>query len=91
MFGRTGVATAAPPSTYLERMYYDTLLHDAEALRYLARRVGVDQLVIGTDDGFPPADHDPVASLRAAGFGGDEVTRIADANPRAIFERLPRG
>jgi aminocarboxymuconate-semialdehyde decarboxylase len=84
----TGIVTAAPPSAYLERMVYDTLLHDPRALRYLASRVGVDRLVIGSDDGFPPADHDPLGSLRRAGFSGEEIHRIAEANPRRLFARL---
>jgi aminocarboxymuconate-semialdehyde decarboxylase len=88
MFARTGVVTASPPSAYLGRLSYDTLLHDPDALRYLAGRVGVDRLVIGTDDGFPPADHDPLGSLRRAGFSEDDVHRIADANPRRLFARL---
>jgi aminocarboxymuconate-semialdehyde decarboxylase len=89
MFERSGIVTAFPPSAYLERLFYDTLLHDAEALRYLASRVGVERLVIGTDDGFPPADHDPLGSLRRAGFSAEEIRRIAEANPRGLFERLP--
>jgi aminocarboxymuconate-semialdehyde decarboxylase len=88
MFERSGIATASPPSTYLQRMFYDTLLHDAAALRYLTSRVGVDRLVIGTDDGFPPADHDPLGSLRRAGFSGEEIHQIAEANPRGLFARL---
>jgi aminocarboxymuconate-semialdehyde decarboxylase len=66
-------------------MYYDTILHDAPALRYLASRVGVDRLVIGSDDSFPPADHDPLASLRAAGFTADEIHQIAETTPRRLF------
>ena len=84
----TGITAAAPPSAYLDRFYYDTLLHDARALRYLADRVGVARLVIGTDDGFPPADHDPLGSLRRAGFSPEEIRRIADDNPRGLFARL---
>lgn len=81
----TGIVAASPPSTYLGRMYYDTLLHDPQALRYLASRVGVDHLVIGTDDGFPPADRDPLASLGRAGFAADEIDRIAETTPRRLF------
>ena len=81
----TGIAAAAPPSTYLRRMYYDTLVHDPAALRYLERRVGIDRLLIGSDDSFPPADHDPLGSLRRAGFGVEEIHRIGELNPRAIF------
>jgi aminocarboxymuconate-semialdehyde decarboxylase len=90
MFERSSIATASPPSAYLDRFVYDTLLHDAAALRYLTTRVGVDRLVIGTDDGFPPADRDPLASLRQAGFTKDDIGRIADENPRRLFSRLSR-
>jgi len=85
----TGITAAAPPSAYLERLHYDTILHDPRALRYLAGRVGVDRLVIGSDDSFPPADLDPLASLRAAGFSAEEIQRIGETNPRRLF-RLPR-
>jgi aminocarboxymuconate-semialdehyde decarboxylase len=89
MFERTRIATRRPPSAYLDRFVYDTLLHDAAALRYLTTRVGVDHLVIGTDDGFPPADHDPLGSLQKAGFSEEEIRRIADETPRRLFTRLP--
>lgn len=82
------ITAAAPPSAYLRRMHYDTILHDARALRYLASRVGVERLVIGSDDSFPPADHDPLASLRGAGFSAEEIHRIGEGNPRRLF-RLP--
>jgi aminocarboxymuconate-semialdehyde decarboxylase len=88
MFERSNISTASPASAYLARMSYDTLLHDADALRYLTSRVGVDRLVLGTDDGFPPADHDPLGSLRRAGFTPDEIHRIAEDNPRRLFARL---
>ncbi|HEV8583961.1 MAG TPA: amidohydrolase family protein [Methylomirabilota bacterium] len=81
----TGIAAAALPSAYLGRLYYDTILHDPRALRYLAERVGVERLVIGSDDSFPPADHDPLTSLRAAGFGAEEIRRIGEDNPRRLF------
>jgi aminocarboxymuconate-semialdehyde decarboxylase len=86
MFARSpGIAATSPPSSYLRRMHYDTLLHDAEALRYLTGRVGVDRLLIGTDDGFPPAEHDPLGALHRAGFGAAEVEAIGEANPRRLF------
>ncbi|MGH7391178.1 MAG: amidohydrolase family protein [Candidatus Rokuibacteriota bacterium] len=84
----SGIAAASPPSAYLGRLHYDTILHDPHALRYLASRVGVDRLLIGSDDSFPPADHDPLKSLRGAGFSAEEIHRIGEANPRRLF-RLP--
>ena len=83
-----GIAATSPPSAYLRRMYYDTILHDPQALRYLASRVEIDRLLIGSDDGFPPADHDPLGSLMRAGFNDEEIHRIGETNPRGLF-RLP--
>jgi aminocarboxymuconate-semialdehyde decarboxylase len=80
-----GIVAAQKPSAYLRRMWYDTILHDAQALRYLAERVKTDRIVLGSDDSFPPADRDPLASLRAAGFGAADVKRITEENPRELF------
>ena len=38
-----------PPSTYLNRFYYDCLTHSESALRYLIDSVGADRVVLGTD------------------------------------------
>ena len=38
-----------PPSTYLNKFYYDCLTHSEQALRYLIDTVGIDRVVFGTD------------------------------------------
>src|SRR5215472_10161516 len=80
-----GIVAAGKPSAYLHRLWYDSILHDAQALRYLASRVSVDRIVLGSDDSFPPADLDPLASLQAAGFDAAEVHTITEDNPRLLF------
>lgn len=77
-----------PPSTYLRRFYYDTILHDPMILRWLAERVSVSRIVLGSDYSFPPADLDPVGMVRKAGFSAAEVQEIVEENPRALFPRL---
>lgn len=42
----------AEPRSYLNRIYLDTLVHDAEALKYLINLMGVDRLALGTDYPF---------------------------------------
>lgn len=49
--GRAG-RLEEPPETYLRRLYYDCLLHDELSMELLARRVGVDRLMVGTDYPF---------------------------------------
>lgn len=84
-----GNVAAGKPSSYLRRFHYDSILHDGDTLRFLGTRVGVDRIVLGSDDPFPPRDDDPLASVRAAGFDRDAVALIAEGNPRRLL-RLPR-
>ena len=80
----TGNVAQDPPSAYLPRFHYDTILHDPSALRYLRDRVGIGRMLLGTDLPFPPGDPDPLVSLRAA-FDETEIRQIAIDNPRALF------
>jgi aminocarboxymuconate-semialdehyde decarboxylase len=41
------------PTEYLRQLYYDTIIFTPEALTYLASRVGVGQIMLGTDYPFP--------------------------------------
>lgn len=84
-----GNAAQTPPSAYLRRFWYDTLLHHPGALRWLADLVSIDRLVLGSDYSFPPADHDPVGSVRRAAFTPSDVWRILEGNPRQLFRHLP--
>jgi aminocarboxymuconate-semialdehyde decarboxylase len=77
------------PSSYLRRFFYDTILHDATILKWLASRVSVDRIVLGSDYSFPPADLDPVNTVRKASFSATEMNRILDDNPRLLFPQLP--
>jgi aminocarboxymuconate-semialdehyde decarboxylase len=49
------------PTTYVKRMYYDSLVFTPEALRHLVAEVGADHIVMGTDYPYPwvdaPVDH----------------------------------
>jgi aminocarboxymuconate-semialdehyde decarboxylase len=78
------------PSSYLRRFYYDTILHDPAILKWLASRVSVDRIVLGSDYSFPPADLDPVGTTRKAGFSDAEFKTIAEDNPRVLFPLLPK-
>ena len=77
-----------PPSAYLRRFFYDTIVHDPAILRWLAERVSIDRIVLGSDYSFPPADEDPVATVRQAGFSARDFAAIVETNPRILFPRL---
>ena len=83
---QNGIKAKKSPWSYLSEMYFDTILHDKEALHYLKQKVGVSQIVLGTDDSFPPADPNPLQSLKDANFNAAEIHTVSEINPRALFK-----
>ncbi len=47
------------PRDYLGRFYLDSLVHDADALRYLIRLVGAEKIALGSDYPFPLGEAEP--------------------------------
>ena len=47
------------PREYLGRFYVDSLVHDAEALRFLNNTVGEDRVALGSDYPFPLGESSP--------------------------------
>ena len=78
-------ASIATPSSYLRRFHYDTLVQTPAALGYLARTVGTDRIVLGSDHPFWMGDPEPLRVVRDAGLGADAETAIAGANAGRLF------
>jgi len=53
------------PKDLLKRIYFDSLVFEPQALRYLIDLVGADHVCIGTDAPFDMADVDPGATIDA--------------------------
>jgi aminocarboxymuconate-semialdehyde decarboxylase len=74
-----------PPTSYVKRMYYDSLVFTSEALRHLVAEVGVDHVVVGTDYPFPwvdaPVDH----VLNAAGLSDADRVAILEGNAAKLL------
>jgi aminocarboxymuconate-semialdehyde decarboxylase len=83
-----GDVAAKTPSAYARQMTYDSIVHAPKALRFLIDIAGMDNVVLGTDYSFTPADMEPLALLRSAGLSAAEIDAIADANPHRVFARL---
>ena len=83
-----GDVAVKTPSAYASQMAYDSIVHAPKALRFLIDLAGLDNVLLGTDYSFPPADMEPLASLRAAGLSSADFDAIVDKNPRRLFTRL---
>lgn len=52
-----------PPSSYLEKFYFDTITFDPEMLRRLIERFGADHVVLGTDYPYDMGEEDPLGLI----------------------------
>ncbi|HEX8010031.1 MAG TPA: amidohydrolase family protein [Casimicrobiaceae bacterium] len=52
-----------PPSSYLEKMYFDTISFDPRMLRQMIDRYGPDHLLLGTDYPYDMGERDPVGLI----------------------------
>jgi aminocarboxymuconate-semialdehyde decarboxylase len=77
-----------PPTAYVRRFAYDSILHHGAPLRYLAELAGIDRIMLGTDYSFPPADMTPLATIKTAGFTAEQIEAIAVGNAFRLFPRL---
>lgn len=67
-----------PPEVTARRLFYDILLFDPAALRYLIDFVGPDQIVVGSD--YPFLDVPPEWPLTDAGLSDDVLAGIREHN-----------
>ena len=74
-----------PPSSYLRRLWFDSLVHDPAVLRHLVDAAGADRVVLGSDHPFDMGTDTPVAALAAAGLDPDDLAAIGGGNAAALF------
>jgi aminocarboxymuconate-semialdehyde decarboxylase len=76
----------APEDTLasLRQLFFDIIVHDRQALRFLIARVGPANVVIGTDMPFDMGSYRPMDELQAV---ADDATvrKIAEENPAALY------
>jgi aminocarboxymuconate-semialdehyde decarboxylase len=77
---------AQPPSAYVRRFYYDTILYQPAALNYLRELAGSDRLLLGTDYPFPVFEQAPVQLLEQAKLSVDDMAQISGDTTRRLFK-----
>ena len=66
-----------PPSSYLKKMYFDTIAFDARMLRQMVDQYGADHVLLGTDYPYDMAETDPLGLIA-------KVPRLARAERELI-------
>jgi aminocarboxymuconate-semialdehyde decarboxylase len=73
------------PDAALAAMYYDTIVQDPRALRYLADVVGADRIMMGSDMPFPIGDLAPLKIVQETSFSEAERTSINGGLVQKLF------
>jgi len=79
-----------PPTTYLKRVFFDSVVFTPHQLRNLVDVFGAEKVLMGTDYPYDMAESDPVGHLASAGLDGAAFAKIAGGNAKALFG-LPEG
>jgi aminocarboxymuconate-semialdehyde decarboxylase len=80
MFPKAQEVLPESPYETARRFYYDDLLFDPRAVRYLVEIFGASQVVVGTDYPFAMGERDPLGELRKTGLDPATIAAITEAN-----------
>jgi aminocarboxymuconate-semialdehyde decarboxylase len=76
---------AEPPSSYLRRLWFDSLVHDPSVLRHLIASAGTDRVLLGSDFPFDMGSEDPLAALRDADLPTAVFDAVAGGNAATLL------
>jgi aminocarboxymuconate-semialdehyde decarboxylase len=76
-----------PPSYYMKRLFYDTMVFEPLYLRHLVDVVGSDRVMAGTDFPFDMGETDPLGLIdNTEGLTDTERIAMKGANAMRVFE-----
>ena len=74
-----------PPTTYLKRVFVDSIVFTPHQLRGLIELFGPEKVLMGTDYPYDMAESDPIGHLASAKLDPATMAAIAGGNARALF------
>ena len=75
---------AQPPSSYLKKLYFDSLVHNPAELRALVAAAGPEQVLLGSDYPFDMGSDNPVAEVTEARLPAEDEARVLAGNAAAL-------
>jgi aminocarboxymuconate-semialdehyde decarboxylase len=75
-----------PPSFYLKKIYFDTIVFTPDQLEALVNLFGVEKILLGTDYPYDMGEYDPLGHIAAVkSLSQTDRAAIAGGNARALF------
>jgi aminocarboxymuconate-semialdehyde decarboxylase len=79
-----------PPSHYLKKLHFDTVVFSEVELKHLIETWGADHIMLGTDYPFDMAEPDPVGFLRRVkGVTTADMAKVAGGNAERLLGIRP--
>ena len=75
---------AEPPSSYLKKLHFDSLVHSAAELQTLVAAAGPEQVLLGSDYPFDMGSDLPVDEVQAAGLPAEDEDQVLGVNARRL-------
>ncbi len=91
MMGRLSRNAEIHPGKYdhpregFEKLYFDSVLFDPRALRFICDAAGADKVVLGSDYPFPIGDMEPCKIVREAGLSEIDTSAILGDTAARLF------
>jgi len=73
------------PAAGFQRLYFDSVVFEAAALRYLLEVAGAERVMLGSDYPFPIQDLRPVRVVKEAALDERHAEAILGGNARRVF------
>ena len=80
---------AEPPSSYLRRLWFDSLTHSPEQLAALVAAAGADRVLLGSDYPFDMGSERPAEIVRALGLAPEDEDAILGGNALRLLQEIP--
>ncbi len=75
-----------PPTTYLRKIFFDTVVFTPHQLAELVRLYGADRIIMGTDYPYDMADYDPIGLVASVpSFDAATVAAVAGGNAKRLL------
>ncbi|MEE2745441.1 MAG: amidohydrolase family protein [Pseudomonadota bacterium] len=75
------------PSTYLKKLYFDTVVFTYDQLEYLVKVFGSDHIILGTDYPYDMAEDDPIGHVTGtSSLTEDDISKIVGGNIEKLLK-----
>ncbi len=75
-----------PPSSYLKKLYFDTMVFEPDQLAFLIEKYGADHILLGSDYPYDMGEDDPIGQVAKAGqLDADQRSAVCGLNAAKLL------